>query len=602
MSGKKRKKSIYSIKTLLVGIIIGVTLITAIGLEAFSVRNTLANNTRQTEQYGDRLLEDIQTQQRYEVDLAWSVINQIYEKQLAGQYTEAEAKELAADMVRNLRFNEGNGYFWIDTTDGTNVVQLGDENVEGFNRYNDSDMDGNYYIQDIIEAAKQGGGYAFFSFPKPGEEIATPNMSYSLLFEPYDWVIGTAVWIDSIDEMKAAYEQESHQAVKASIFQLIAFLTVLVIVLILFAIFIGNKIANPIIRITDEIERMATGDFTEENSKQNMGAVNKSEIGQMAAAKTTLHANIRGLMEKINDTIHFVSSESQELMVISNQAAGASEMVAENCTEVAGNCGSQMNVVSEADKEVAELVDKVNVFTETLDSFESEIKLTNDSAATGSKDIVDAVNQMKTIEAAVSETSSVIMELEGQLGKIGSIVNTISEIAGQTNLLSLNASIEAARAGEAGRGFAVVASEISKLADESNQATAKIAEMIASIQTSSKAAVSAMEKGLMSVEQGTMVVNRSGETFHLIVDRVSGISRQAETMEQIVRELSDGTGNVKRYFDEIDTMSRSVADATSNVSAASEEQSASAHEIYAASERLTKKIEELEEIIHKFMI
>ncbi len=261
MSGKKRKKNIYSIKTLLVGIIIGVTLITAIGLEAFSVRNTLANNTRQTAQYGDRLLEDIQTQQRYEVELAWSMINQIYEKQLAGHYTEAEAKELAADMVRNLRFNDGNGYFWIDTTDGTNVVQLGDENVEGSNRYNDSDMDGNYYIQDIIEAAKQGGGYAFFSFPKPGEEIATPNMSYSLLFEPYDWVIGTAVWIDSIDEMKATYEQESHQAMKASIFQLIAFLTVLVIVLILFAIFIGNKITNPIIRITDEIERMATGYF-----------------------------------------------------------------------------------------------------------------------------------------------------------------------------------------------------------------------------------------------------------------------------------------------------------------------------------------------------
>ncbi len=602
MSGKKRKKNIYSIKTLLVGIIIGVTLITAIGLEAFSVRNTLANNTRQTAQYGDRLLEDIQTQQRYEVELAWSMINQIYEKQLAGHYTEAEAKELAADMVRNLRFNDGNGYFWIDTTDGTNVVQLGDENVEGSNRYNDSDMDGNYYIQDIIEAAKQGGGYAFFSFPKPGEEIATPNMSYSLLFEPYDWVIGTAVWIDSIDEMKATYEQESHQAMKASIFQLIAFLTVLVIVLILFAIFIGNKIANPIIRITDEIERMATGDFTEENPKQNMGTANKSEIGQMAVAKTTLHANIRGLMEKINDTIHFVSNESQELMVISSQAAEASEMVAENCTEVAGSCDSQMNVVSEADKEVAELVNKVSVFTETLNSFENEIKLTNDSAATGSKDIVDAVNQMRTIEAAVSETSNVIMELEGQLGKIGSIVNTISEIAGQTNLLSLNASIEAARAGEAGRGFAVVASEISKLADESNQATSKIAEMIASIQTSSKAAVSAMENGLMSVEQGTMVVNRSGETFHLIVDRVSGISKQAETMEQIVLELSNETGNVKRYFDEIDTMSRSVADATSNVSAASEEQSASAHEIYTASERLTKKIEELKEIIHNFMI
>ena len=599
---KKQRKSIHSIKTLLVGIIIGATLITAIGLETFSVRNTLANNELQKEQYGQRLLEDIQAQQQYEVELAWSVINQIYEKQVSGEYSEAQAKELAADMVRNLRFNNGKGYFWIDTVDGTNVVQLGDANVEGTNRYNDSDIDGNYYIQDIIAAAKQGGGYAFFSFPKPGETVATPNMSYSMLFEPYGWVIGTAVWIDSIDELKAGYEEEAHQSMKKTIYQLVIFITILVILLAAFAIFIGNKIANPIIHITDEIERMATGDFSNKETRAKAAIKNKSEIGQMVVAETTLQANIRGLMENINDTIAFVSSESQELMKISNQAADASEMVAENCTEVAGNCNNQMDVVNSANSEVGMLVNKVSEFLETLALFQSEIEHTNDAAATGRTDILDVVNQMNTIESAVKDTSSVIMALEEQLGKIGSIVNTISEIANQTNLLSLNASIEAARAGEAGRGFAVVASEISNLADESNDATAQIAEMITSIQESSKEAVSAMEKGLESVAQGTKVVNHSGETFKLIVERISDISKQAEVMQGIVQELSDGTDNVKNYFGGIDHMSCNVADATSNVSAASQEQAASAQEIYAASQRLTKKIEELNDIIHKFKI
>lgn len=599
---KKQRKSIHSIKTLLVGIIIGATLITAIGLETFSVRNTLANNELQKEQYGQRLLEDIQAQQQYEVELAWSVINQIYEKQVSGEYSEAQAKELAADMVRNLRFNDGKGYFWIDTVDGTNVVQLGDANVEGTNRYNDSDIDGNYYIQDIIAAAKQGGGYAFFSFPKPGETVATPNMSYSMLFEPYGWVIGTAVWIDSIDELKAGYEEEAHQAMKKTIYQLVIFITILVILLVAFAIFIGNKIANPIIHITDEIERMATGDFSNKETRAKAAIKNKSEIGQMVVAETTLQANIRGLMENINDTIAFVSSESQELMTISNQAADASEMVAKNCTEVAGNCNNQMDVVNSANSEVGMLVNKVSEFLETLALFQSEIEHTNDAAATGRTDILDVVNQMNTIESAVKDTSSVIMALEEQLGKIGSIVNTISEIANQTNLLSLNASIEAARAGEAGRGFAVVASEISNLADESNDATAQIAEMITSIQESSKEAVSAMEKGLESVAQGTKVVNHSGETFKLIVERISDISKQAEVMQGIVQELSDGTDNVKNYFGGIDHMSCNVADATSNVSAASQEQAASAQETYAASQRLTKKIEELNDIIHKFKI
>ena len=389
---------------------------------------------------------------------------------------------------------------------------------------------------------------------------------------------------------------------KKTIYQLVIFITILVILLAAFAIFIGNKIANPIIHITDEIERMATGDFSNKETRAKAAIKNKSEIGQMVVAETTLQANIRGLMENINDTIAFVSSESQELMKISNQAADASEMVAENCTEVAGNCNNQMDVVNSANSEVGMLVNKVSEFLETLALFQSEIEHTNDAAATGRTDILDVVNQMNTIESAVKDTSSVIMALEEQLGKIGSIVNTISEIANQTNLLSLNASIEAARAGEAGRGFAVVASEISNLADESNDATAQIAEMITSIQESSKEAVSAMEKGLESVAQGTKVVNHSGETFKLIVERISDISKQAEVMQGIVQELSDGTDNVKNYFGGIDHMSCNVADATSNVSAASQEQAASAQEIYAASQRLTKKIEELNDIIHKFKI
>ena len=600
MGNKKQRKNRHSIKALLVRIVVGVTLIVAIGLETFSVRNTLVSNRNQKEQYGERLLEDIQTQQKYEVELAWSVINQVYEKQLKGEYTEEEAKKVAADMVRNLRFNDGNGYFWIDTTEGVNVVQLGDASVEGTNRYNDSDVDGNYYIKDIIAAAENGGGYCYFSFPKPGEEEATPNMSYSLLFEPYGWVIGTAVWIDSIDDLKATYDAESHEQMKTSIYQLSAFITVLITVLILFAIYIGNKISIPIIKITDEIERMAAGDFTTENRESGDAAKNKSEIGQMAVAENTLHMNIRSLMEKINETINFVVLESKDLMTISNQAAGASEMVAENCVEVAESCNKQMNVVNAANREVAELVSSVGTFTETLNSFEHEIESTNAAAATGNQDVYDVIEQMKNIQVSVSETSSVVMELEEQLGTIGSIVNTISEIAGQTNLLSLNASIEAARAGEAGRGFAVVATEISNLADESNRATTQISDMITTIQASSKAAVIAMDKGMLSVEKGTEVVNRSGETFQQIVERVSSIAEQAKTMEQIVEELVDGTEKVKTYFGRIDNMSGTVADATSNVSAASEEQAASANEIYIASQRLTQKVDELKDIIQNF--
>lgn len=105
-------------------------------------------------------------------------------------------------------------------------------------------------------------------------------MSYSLLFEPYGWVIGTAVWIDSIEDLKATYDAESHRQMKTSIYQLASFIAVLIALLIVFAIYIGNKISAPIIKITDEIERMATGDFTTKNRESGNAVKDKTEISQ----------------------------------------------------------------------------------------------------------------------------------------------------------------------------------------------------------------------------------------------------------------------------------------------------------------------------------
>ena len=603
---EKRGKDLdkfHSIKVLLVSIIIGVTLVTAIGLETFSVINTVKNNEKQTESYSDRLLEDIQMQLKYEVDIAWSVIDQIHKKQESGELTEEEAKKQAADIVRELRFNEGNGYFWIDTTEGINVVQLGDTSVEGKSRYDAQDQNGIKFMQEIIKVGQEpGGGYAYFSFPKPGESEATPNMSYSLVYEPYQWVIGTAVWIDSIDSMKAEYQENAHNSLKRNIFQLAVFVLVLVIFLCIFAIYIGNRIAVPIQYVTAELQRMASGDFTvKENAEQEKRLKkDRSEIGRMAEAEKILHQSIRTLMEKIIDTISFVASASEELTALSGQSADASETVAQSCTGVAGSCDSQMHIVENANGQVQNFSESMEHFKTMIQSFGDTIKNTNQAAADGGANMEDAAAQMKKIEEAVDETSKVISDLGEQLGKIGSIVGAISDIASQTNLLSLNASIEAARAGEAGKGFAVVASEIRNLADESNEAADKITEMIHEIQISSDAAVQAMERGLSCVESGSKVVLKSGDTFHEIVHMVSEVSSQSEQMEEIVTGLSEGTEKVKKYFEEIDEMSKKVAGETSNVSATSEEQTASAQEIADSSDQLAQTAQELQEFVQEY--
>ena len=598
-----RKKSSGSIKTLIVLIIICVTLVTSIGLEAFSIVSTVQTNKEQSEAYRNRILEDIQDELRHEVEIVVSLIDLYHQKQEAGLISEKDAKKQVADLVRDLRYDEGNGYFWIDTTKGVNVVLLGREETEGKSRYDAVDPNGVKFIQEILNAGMQaGGGYAYFSFAKPNETEPLPKMSYSLEYEPYDWVIGTGVWIDHIDALANEYEKNAHSAMMASIIRSLIFLVVLLILLVIFALYIGNRIANPIKLITDEIEKMAAGNFSVSEptpAKKKLGK-DRTEIGTMSDAEDTLHKSIRELMEKISETTSYVASASEELTASAGQAADASEMVAESCTNVAGSCNDQMAVVSDATDEVSNFASNMDEFSNTIDSFGVAIKSTNEAASSGGAEIQKAVVQMQKIEESVSETSEVVSGLGSQLQTIGSIVDTISDIAEQTNLLSLNASIEAARAGEAGKGFAVVADEIRKLADESNDAAAQITELINSIQARSDEAVTAMAQGLSIVESGSEVVSRSGKTFNEIVSMVSNVSEQAQRMEEIVQDLTSGTDRIKNHIENIDGMSRNVAEETGNVSAASEQQTASAHEIAEASDRLAQTAQELQAFVQRF--
>ena len=600
--GRKRQRSI---KLLLVTIIIGVTLVTSIGLEAFSIVSTVRNNAEQTAAYRNRLTGDIQDELRHEVEVVVSMVDQYHQMQEAGVLTEKEAKKQAADVVRELRYDDGAGYFWIDTTEGVNVVLLGREETEGNSRYDAVDPNGVKYIQEILNAGMQtGGGFAYFSFAKPNETEPLPKMSYSLEYEPYEWVIGTGVWIDHIDTLEAEYKAVADEAMRGSIISSMIFLCILLILLVIFALVIGNRIANPIKLITKELERMASVNFTIIEPTPEMQKVEKdrTEIGTMSDAETTLHHSIRELMEKISDTTTYVASASEELTASAGQAADASEMVAESCTNVAGSCNDQMAVVSDASEEVATFAENMSEFSDTIDSFGEAINSTNQAASTGGAEIQKAVVQMQKIQESVSATSEVVSSLGSQLQTIGSIVDTISDIAEQTNLLSLNASIEAARAGEAGKGFAVVADEIRKLADESNGAAAQITELINSIQARSDEAVTAMAQGLAIVESGSEVVSQSGSTFNEIVNMVSDVSEQAKHMEEIVGELSSGTDRIKNHIEEIDSMSRNVAEETGNVSAASEEQTASAHEIAEASDRLAQTAQELQAFVQRFSL
>jgi methyl-accepting chemotaxis protein len=128
-----------------------------------------------------------------EVETAVSMLQAISKKQQEGEMTLEQAKQLGADLLRELRYGT-EGYFWADTTEGVNVVLYGRKDVEGKNRLNDKDQQGTFYVKEFLARGKAGGGYVEYWFPKKGQTTAQPKRSYVLLFEPFGWVVGTGYY------------------------------------------------------------------------------------------------------------------------------------------------------------------------------------------------------------------------------------------------------------------------------------------------------------------------------------------------------------------------------------------------------------------------
>ncbi|MBP2651690.1 MAG: mcpB 7 [Firmicutes bacterium] len=209
---------------------------------------------------------------------------------------------------------------------------------------------------------------------------------------------------------------------------------------------------------------------------------------------------------------------------------------------------------------------------------------------------------MGQIEQTVNTSAQVVTKLGQRSKEIGQIVDTISGIASQTNLLALNAAIEAARAGEQGRGFAVVAEEVRKLAEQSQDAAKKIAQLIGEIQVDTDKAVVAMDNGTREVKTGADVVNTAGAAFGEIASLVTAVSDQVREISAAMQQMATGSQQIVGSVKKIDDLGKKSAGEAQGVSAAAEEQLASMEEIASSSQSLAQLAQKLQAEINTFRI
>lgn len=365
------------------------------------------------------------------------------------------------------------------------------------------------------------------------------------------------------------------------------------------ALFVSQSITRPIQQVVKKLDELSEneGDLT-----ARLEINSKDEIGMLAGSFNKMIANIQTIIKQVQTNTIELASASEQLFASSEQNSEATHHVTSAIQEIAAGSEKQGLGTEESSKAMVEIASDIQRVADSSAAVAESSILTTENALEGDKSVKRSIEQMNNIQHSVTEAESQVRNLDKLSGEIGKILDVITGIADQTNLLALNAAIEAARAGEHGKGFAVVADEVRKLAEESKTSASGITKLIEEIRINTSHAVTYMKKGTEEVEVGIEVVHQAGRAFATILESVQKVSAQVQEVTAASQQISAGTEEVTSSIVELSHIAKEATSSSQNVAASSEEQLASIEEISSSAGSLSTLAEELHALVGKFKV
>ncbi|MEJ8553184.1 methyl-accepting chemotaxis protein [Tepidibacter sp. Z1-5] len=544
--------------------------------------------------------EDYNAMIKQQVDSVITMLDSIYSKYETGELTLEEAKKQGADIVRDVRYGE-EGYFWIDTYDGENVVLLG-KDVEGTNRINLQDTTGKYIIQEIISnGLKEGGGYTDYLFPKKGEEKASPKRAYSRAFKQFEWVIGTGNYTDDIDEFIVHKKDLLEKQVNNSIKVTIILSVVVLLICIILSLYFAKKIANPILVITDLVNKTANLDLAYDKSFEKIFTY-KDETGIISKAVVNLRKELRVIVGMLKENSSEVLDRSYGISNSTNEIVDGIESVNMSMEELASGSRDQAEEAQMSVTNLQKLANEINDSVDISKKVKEDTDKSKQANIEGIKNMKALVDKFKETTKANEEVAQNVEILADKSNSIGQIVNTIEDIAEQTNLLALNAAIESARAGEAGRGFAVVADQIKKLAEQTGLSTKKISDMIEEIQSQVGEVKINIGKGQDINKEAILSMQESERSFKSIDETIENMTKNIDRLVENIHLVNKDKDEVIVSIEGISAITEQSSASTEMVLCSMEEQSSIMQNISSSANDLKTVANRLDEVVKKFSL
>lgn len=333
--------------------------------------------------------------------------------------------------------------------------------------------------------------------------------------------------------------------------------------------FIIRRIRSGLQAAIEAANAIAAGDLT-----KPLPAASKDELGDLVASLSVMRNNLHELIANVREGITALNHTSGSV----SESAHNSSKVTEMQSEAASGMAAAMEELSVSIDQVSEHAKDAYQVSQT----------SSKEAGEGGAIIQNTASEMEKIATAVNNVAETIRNLEGYSEHISSIVNTIREIADQTNLLALNAAIEAARAGEQGRGFAVVADEVRKLAERTAISTKEISSMISKIQDGTKQAAQEMDISVKRVSDGVGLARQAGTS-------VSSISEAALHAAHAVNDITAA-------IEEQSLAARDIAQRIEKIAQGTEENSLASSQTASSAQKMTELSKQLDELAARFRI
>lgn len=366
----------------------------------------------------------------------------------------------------------------------------------------------------------------------------------------------------------------------------------------IYALRFSKKLAGTIKAVALEAVKISKGDL---NVKE-VSIDTNDELKDLSVAFNTMAGNLRAIIKQLAQNSIDVSNNAEQLTASAEQSSKASEQIAATIQQMAHGAvdqSEQSAVTAEAAKKI--LTSSQKIADNSLTATETS-NLANETASAGNEKIKSVIDQINILKEQMDATAKVTNKLNERSKEIGEIVEVITNIASQTNLLALNAAIEAARAGEHGRGFAVVADEVRKLAEGSASAANKITKMIEEIKEDTISTAENMEKGIEEVNLGTKLTQEAGAAFEDIVRVIQIVNEQINGIDNEIKDIVEQIKTVENLSGNITVIARQSSAGSQEVAAAVEEQTASLQEIVSSASVLSQMAVDLRDIVNKFQL